>query len=143
MHTFAPTKVYVFVYTQVYVFVCTQVYVFVCTQVYVFACTQVYILACAHKCMCPGGVGGGTCLPSRCNPTSVCKCSPQVEVEGVLKWRRRRACTVIRFQWGHRRIRTGKSRDMLGHLAARANSCQSCICVFVYLYLCICICVFV
>ena len=94
-----------------------QVFVFVCTQVYMFACTQVYEFECAHKCMCPGGVGGGTCLPSRCNPTSVCKCSPQ-----VLKWRRRRACTVIRFQWGHRRIRTGKSRDMsLGHLVCSTS----------------------
>ena len=41
-----------------------------------------------------------------------------------------RACTVIRFQWGHRRIRQGGTpgREAGGHLAARANSCHSSTC---------------
>ena len=69
---------------------------------FAFGDTQVYV---------PRWAGGH--VPSSSQPYF------RVQVEA--EWR---SCTVIRFQWGHRRIRpSGKSRAR-GHLA-QANSCQT------------------
>ena len=93
-------------HTQVCVHVITRVY----KCIHAFAHTQVYV---------PRWGGKGTCLP-----TSVYECKQQQPKWrwGVLKWRS--WCTVIRFQWGHRRIRRGPGKVLTWLRAARA--CSTC-----------------
>ena len=88
-----------------------------CSHTVECVCVHTSVYVCAHTSVCAqvGWQGARAFLL-----TTLLPCASAAQ---VLKWRR--ACTVIRFQWGHRRIRSGKSRDMsTGHLAARANSCQ-------------------
>ena len=81
---------------------CMDVGVSIFKCMFAFGDTQVYV---------PRWAGGH--VPSSSQPYF------RVQVEA--EWR---SCTVIRFQWGHRRIRpSGKSRAR-GHLA-QANSCQT------------------
>ena len=80
---------------------------------------QVHTRVCAHTSVC-AQVGWKGHVPSS---TSVYECKQQPKWRwGVLKWRS--WCTVIRFQWGHRRIRRGPGKVLTWLRAARA--CSTC-----------------
>ena len=77
---------------------------------------QVHTRVCAHTSVC-AQVGWKGHVPSS---TSVYECKQQQPKWrwGVLKWRS--WCTVIRFQWGHRRIRRGPGK------VRAARACSTC-----------------
>ena len=96
MIVYRRTQVYVYMIVFVMYAVCTSVCV--CTHTSVCAHTSVYV-QCTHKCMCPGGAERARAFLLIATLLPCCTSAAQVEEE------EQRACTVIRFQWGHRRIR--------------------------------------
>ena len=82
-------------YVEVFAFAHTQVYVH--TQAHTsFMCSE---HTSTHKCICPGGAERARAFLLIATLLPCCTSAAQVEEE------EQRACTVIRFQWGHRRIR--------------------------------------